>query len=130
MRVGNVQLLGERKGGDLGGGRDGDDQVNGLDDLGAELLQDGVGEGDSHVLAGTVDRDTVDDGVGTGEVDVLEDIGGEVQGGDNLAEERLVSLSDDDGLTGGNGDVVAELELVKSNALRSKHVVHSSLSAV
>lgn len=97
LAIWDVEVLRELKGGDTTGVGDGDDDVG--DE--SSLLEDGsgvLGESISHGHASAVDRDAVEDRVGASKVDVLEDVGGEGAGRDNLLD-RDTLASDDDGLS-------------------------------
>ena len=81
----------------------------------------------THVEAGGIDGDLVDEGVGTGEVDVFEDAGVHLRVLRTLLGEELALLGDVDGLA--RGDVTHRLEAdgVEGHALGGEHVLHLPL---
>lgn len=97
LAIWDVEVLSELKGGDTTSVGHGDDDIGDK----SSLLEYGggiLGESVSHGHASAVDRDTVEDRVGASKVDVLEDVGGEGTGRDDLLN-RYTLTSDDDGLS-------------------------------
>jgi hypothetical protein len=130
LTVRNAELLSQAECRHLGGAGNRDDEIDGLHNVFAQLLQHGIGEGQSHVLSRPINRDSIHHGVGTGKVDKLEDIGRVVQRRYDLAEIGLAALGDDDSLAGLDVDVVRVLQLVKSDTFAGEHVVHSASRSV
>jgi len=93
--------------------------------VGSKLLQDLIGKGLTHGQTALVDRDAVHDGIGTREVDVLKDTGGEAGIGNQLASGHVSVLVDNDGLTGLEILKVGEAATIANNTLRGKHVVRA-----
>lgn len=76
-------------------------------------------------MAGAVDADSVDDGVGACEVDVFEDVWGVFFSGLDLAEDGVAAFCDDDGFAGVDVAQNLEAELVQCHGFGGHHVVVS-----
>lgn len=96
LAVGDVEALRDLEGGDATRIGNGDDYVD-LDPCDLEDAASVVGEGVSHRHARPVDRDAVEDRVGSGKVDVLENVGGKCARGNALLD-RDAGPGDDDRL--------------------------------
>lgn len=77
----------------------------------------------AHVLSAAVHRDSIHDGIGAGEVNILEDVGSIGLLRNNLVELRFPVLLDKNSLSREDIPEVAEAQLTESNALGSEHVV-------
>jgi len=93
--------------------------------VGSQLLGDLVSESFTHSQTALVNRDSINDRVGTRKVNVLEDAGREAGRGDKLAASNGQVLVDNHSLTGLEILEISKAATIADNTLGSKHVVGS-----